>query len=81
MGWISMADSKSPQEFIVQGEPVRSGQLAAHLKSQSGVRLITQVAADVAILSMTNTQADRLKSAFPTLVVEPNSALKQFGAD
>jgi hypothetical protein len=75
-----MADSKSPQEFIVQGEPVKSGQLADHLKRQAGVKLIMQVAPDVVILSMTSAQADRLKSAFTTLVVEPNSALKQFDA-
>lgn len=75
-----MADSKSPQEFIVQGEPVKSGQLADHLKSQSGVKLITQVAPDVVVLSMTSTQADHLKSAFTTLVVEPNSSLKPFDA-
>jgi hypothetical protein len=30
---------------------------------------------------MTKIQADRLKSAFATLVVEPNSALKQFDTD
>jgi len=76
-----MADSDSPQEFIVQGEPVKSGQLADHLRSEPGVKRIAQIAPDVVILSMTNTQADRLKSAFATLVVEPNSALKQFDAD
>ena len=76
-----MADPNSPQEFIVQGEPVKSGQLADHLKREPGVKHIAQVAPDVVILSMTNTQANRLKSAFTTLVVEPNSALKQFGAD
>jgi|GEM_PF-7042188 len=76
-----MADSKSPQEFMVQGEPVKSGQLAAHLKSQSGVKLTRQLGPDLVILSMTNAQADHLKSVFTTLVVEPNSALKQFGAD
>jgi hypothetical protein len=76
-----MADSDSPQEFIVQGEPVKSGQLADHLRSEPGVKRIAQIAPDVVILSMTKTQADRLKSAFTTLVVEPNSALKQFDAD
>ena len=76
-----MADSDSPQEFIVQGEPVKSGQLADHLRSEPGVKRIAQIAPDVVILSMTKTQADRLKSAFATLVVEPNSALKLFDAD
>jgi hypothetical protein len=73
-----MADPNSPQEFIVQGEPVKSGQLADHLRLEPDVKRIAQVAPDVVILSMTNTQAHRLKSAFTTLVVEPNSALKQF---
>lgn len=76
-----MADPDSPREFIVQGEPVKSGQLADHLKLEPGVKHVAQVAPDVVILSMTNTQAHRLKSAFTTLVVEPNSALKQFDAD
>jgi ABC-type Fe3+-hydroxamate transport system substrate-binding protein len=76
-----MADTNSQQEFIVQGEPVKSGELADHLKRDPGVKRIAQVAPDVVILSMTKTQADRLKSAFATLVVEPNSALKQFDAD
>ena len=76
-----MADPNSPQEFIVQGEPVRSGELAVHLKRDPGVRKITQVAPDVVILSMTNQQADGLKSAFAALVVEPNSALKQLDTD
>jgi hypothetical protein len=75
-----MADPNSPQEFIVQGEPVKSGQLADHLKREPGVKRIAQVAPDVVILSMTSTQAHRLKSAFATLIVEPNSALKQFDA-
>jgi hypothetical protein len=74
-----MADS--PQEFIVQGEPVKSGELADHLKRDPGVKQVAQVAPDVVILSMTNTQANRLKSAFTTIVVEPNSTLKQFDAD
>lgn len=73
-----MADSNAPQEFIVQGEPVRSGQLADHLKREPGVKPVAQVAPDVVILSMTKTQADRLKSTFATIVVEPNSALKPF---
>lgn len=76
-----MADSDSPQEFIVQGEPVKSGELADHLKRDPGVKKVAQVAPDVVILSMTNTQANRLKSAFTTIVVEPNSTLKQFDAD
>ena len=76
-----MADPNSPQEFIVQGEPVKSGQLADHLRSEPGVKRIAQIAPDVVVLSMTNTQADRLKSAFATLVVEPNSTLKQFDTD
>jgi ABC-type Fe3+-hydroxamate transport system substrate-binding protein len=76
-----MADSNSPQEFIVQGEPVKSGQLADHLKREPGVKQIAQVAPDVVIVSMTNTQADRLKSTFSTIVVEPNSALKPFSAE
>ena len=76
-----MADSNSPQEFIVQGEPVKSGELADHLKRDPSVHRIAQVAPDVVILSMTKIQADRLKSAFATLVVEPNSALKQFDTD
>jgi hypothetical protein len=76
-----MADSNSPQEFIVQGDPVKSGELADHLKRDPGVQRIAQVAPDVVILSMTKIQADRLKSAFATLVVEPNSALKQFDTD
>ena len=57
-----MADPNSPQQFIVQGEPVKSGQLADHLKREPGVKRIAQVAPDVVILSMTNTQANRLKS-------------------
>jgi hypothetical protein len=76
-----MADSNSPQEFIVQGDPVKSGELADHLKRDPGVQRVAQVAPDVVILSMTKIQADRLKSAFATLVVEPNSALKQFDTD
>jgi ABC-type Fe3+-hydroxamate transport system substrate-binding protein len=76
-----MADSDSPQEFIVQGEPVKSGQLADHLRREPGVKRIAQVAPDVVILSMTNTQADRLKSEFTTIVVEPDSTLKQFDTD
>jgi len=76
-----MADSNSPQQFIVQGEPVKSGQLADHLKREPDVKLIAQIAPDVVILSMTNTQANRLKSAFATIVVEPNSTLKQFDTD
>jgi len=76
-----MADSNSPREFIVQGAPVRSGELADHLKRDSDVRQIAQVAPDVVILQMTEIQADRLKSAFAMLVVEPNSALKQFDTD
>lgn len=76
-----MPDSNAPREFIVQGEPVRSGELAGHLKRDPGVRQIAQVAPDVVILSMTTIQADRLKSALATLVVEPNSALKQFDTD
>jgi len=76
-----MADSNSPQQFIVQGEPVKSGQLADHLKREPGVKLIAQIAPDVVILSMTNAQANRLKSEFTTIVVEPNSTLKQFDTD
>jgi hypothetical protein len=76
-----MADSNSPQQFIVQGEPVKSGQLADHLKREPGVKRIAQIAPDVVILSMTNSQANRLKSAFTTIVVEPNSTLKQFDTD
>lgn len=76
-----MADPNSPQEFIVQGEPVKSGQLADHLKRETGVKRVAQIAPDVVILSMTNTQANRLKSAFTTIVVEPNSTLKQFDPD
>ena len=76
-----MADSDSPQEFIVQGEPVKSGQLADHLRREPGVKRIAQIAPDVVILSMTNTQANRLKSEFTTIVVEPNSTLKQFDTD
>jgi hypothetical protein len=76
-----MADSNSPQQFIVQGEPVKSGQLADHLKREPGVKRIAQIAPDVVILSMTNTQANRLKSEFTTIVVEPNSTLKQFDTD
>ncbi|QHO72834.1 hypothetical protein ACH79_09545 [Bradyrhizobium sp. CCBAU 051011] len=76
-----MADSNSPQEFIVQGEPVKSGQFADYLKREPGVRRVAQIAPDVVILSMTNTQANRLKSAFTTIVVEPNSTLKQFDPD
>jgi hypothetical protein len=76
-----MADPNSPQEFIVQGEPVKSGQLADHLKREPGVKRVAQIAPDVVILSMTNTQANRLKSAFTTIVVEPNSTLKQFDPD
>jgi hypothetical protein len=75
-----MADSNSPQEFIVQGEPVKSGQLADHLKREPGVKQIAQVAPDVVIVSMTHAQADRLKSTFTSIMVEPNSALKPFGA-
>jgi len=70
-----MADSNSSQEFIVQGDPVKSGQLNDHLRREPGVKQVAQVAPDVVILSMTKTQADRLKSTFATLVVEPNSAL------
>jgi ABC-type Fe3+-hydroxamate transport system substrate-binding protein len=76
-----MADPNSPQQFIVQGEPVKSGQLADHLKREPGVKRIAQIAPDVVILSMTNTQADRLKSEFTTIVVEPDSTLKQFDTD
>ncbi|WP_065751597.1 hypothetical protein [Bradyrhizobium paxllaeri] len=76
-----MADPNSPQEFIVQGEPVKSGQLADHLKREAGVKRVAQIAPDVVILSMTSTQANRLKSAFTTIVVEPNSTLKQFDPD
>jgi hypothetical protein len=76
-----MADSNAPQEFIVQGEPVRSGQLTDHLRREPGVKPVAQVAPDVVILSMTKTQADRLKSTFATIVVEPNSALKPFTND
>ncbi|KRR26163.1 hypothetical protein CQ14_20975 [Bradyrhizobium lablabi] len=76
-----MADPNSPQEFIVQGEPVKSGQLADHLKREPGVKRVAQIAPDVVILSMTSTQANRLKSAFTAIVVEPNSTLKQFDPD
>ena len=76
-----MADSNTSQQFIVQGDPVRSGQLNEHLRGEAGVTRIAQVAPDVVILAMTKTQADRLKSTFATLVVEPNSALKPFDAD
>ena len=76
-----MADSNTSQQFIVQGDPVRSGHLDEHLRREPGVTRIAQVAPDVVILSMTRTQADRLKSTFATLVVEPNSALKPFDAD
>jgi hypothetical protein len=76
-----MADPNSPQQFIVQGEPVKSGQLADHLKREPGVKRIAQIAPDVVILSMTNTQANRLKSEFTTIVVEPDSTLKQFDTD
>jgi hypothetical protein len=78
---LQMADPDAPQEFIVQGEPVKSGQLADHLRREPGVKPVSQVAPDVVILSMTKTQADRLKSAFATIVVEPNSALKPFATD
>jgi ABC-type Fe3+-hydroxamate transport system substrate-binding protein len=76
-----MADPNSPQQFIVQGEPVKSGQLADHLKREPSVKRIAQIAPDVVILSMTNAQANRLKSEFTTIVVEPNSTLKQFDTD
>jgi len=74
-----MADSNSPQEFIVQGEPVTSGQLADHLSREPNVKQVGQVAPDVVILSMTKTQADHLRSKFSTIVVEPNAPLKSFG--
>ena len=76
-----MADSNASQQFIVQGDPVQSGQLTEHLQREPGVKRVAQIAPDVVILSMTKTQADRLKSAFATLVVEPDSALKPFDAD
>jgi len=78
-----MADSNSPQEYIVQGEPVTSGQLADHLTREPNVKNVKQVgqiAPDVVILSMTKTQADHLRSTFSTIVVEPNAPLKSFGA-
>jgi len=75
-----MADSNTPQEFIVQGEPVRSGQLANHLSREPSVKRVGQVAPDVVILSMTKTQADHLRSTFSTIVVEPNAPLKSFDA-
>ncbi|MGJ4892858.1 hypothetical protein ACQR0Z_05395 [Bradyrhizobium sp. HKCCYLS3077] len=75
-----MADPNAPQEFIVQGEPVKSGQLAAHLSSEPSVKRVGQVAPDVVILSMTKTQADHLRSTFRTIVVEPNAPLKPFDA-
>ena len=80
-----MADSGSdaalPKQFIVQGEPVKSGRLADHLKKETGVKQVTQVAPDVVVLSMTPAQADRLKSTFTTLMVEADSELKPFGHD
>ncbi|MGJ4953923.1 hypothetical protein [Bradyrhizobium sp. HKCCYLS20291] len=78
-----MADPDSPEEFIVQGEPVKSGQLADHLSRApdvKDVKRVGQVAPDVVILSMTKTQADQLRSTFRTIVVEPNASLKPFGA-
>ncbi|MGJ5175758.1 hypothetical protein ACQR16_18135 [Bradyrhizobium oligotrophicum] len=75
-----MADSNTPQEFIVQGEPVKSGQLADHLRGEPNVKRVGQVAPDVVILSMTKTQADHLRSTFSTIVVEPNAQLKSYGA-
>ena len=74
-------EATSAGRFIVQGEPVKSGRLAEHLKLQTDVTQIAQVAPDVVILSMTSTQAERLKSAFKTIIVEQDSALKQFGVD
>ncbi len=72
------SDPTSPMQFIVQGEPVRTGRLAEHLKREPSVKQIKQVASDVVILSMTPTQAERLKSTFATIIVEPNSTLNQF---
>ncbi|MBI5129649.1 MAG: hypothetical protein HZA66_09420 [Rhodopseudomonas palustris] len=75
-----MAKSDSPQEFIVQGEAVRTGGLADHLSSEPDVTQIAQVSPDVVVLSMTKTQADRLKAALSDVVVEPNAELKPFDA-
>jgi hypothetical protein len=66
-----------PMQFIVQGEPVKSGRLAEHLKLQPAVQQVAQVASDVVILSMTATEAERLKAEFDSLVVEPDSPLNQ----
>ena len=74
----SASNAELPEEFIVQGEPVKSGRLSDHLKNETGVKQIAQVAPDVVILSMTPTQASLLKSKFDTIVLERNSALKQF---
>ncbi len=72
------SDPTSPMQFIVRGEPVRTGRLAEHLKREPSVKQIKQVASDVVILAMTPAQAERLKSTFATIIVEPNSTLNQF---
>jgi ABC-type Fe3+-hydroxamate transport system substrate-binding protein len=74
----SESNAASPMQFIVQGEPVKTGRLAEHLKREPNVKQIARVAPDVVILSMTPAQANRLKSAFATIIVEPNSTLNQF---
>ena len=77
----SVSDPAAPMDFIVQGEPVKSGRLADHLKNETSVKQVAQVAADVVVLSMTPSQADRLKSAFAGLIVEKDATLKPFGND
>ena len=57
---------------------MQQGRLAEHLKREPSVKQIKQVASDVVILAMTPTQAERLKSTFATIIVEPNSTLNQF---
>ena len=75
------ATDTQSRRWIVQGDPVSSGELAKHVGGDPDIRQIAEVARDIVILSMTEARAKLLRSAFPKLIVEPDAALKQFGSD
>jgi hypothetical protein len=56
-----MAD---PQRWIVQGDEVASGRLRDHIKSDSEITQVRQVARDVVVLAMSPERAAKLKGEF-----------------
>ena len=64
-------NSRRPDQWIVQGKGVSSGTLSKRIETSEDIQEVRRVAPDVVVLSMSDDQAQQLKSEFGDhLVVE-----------